>query len=539
MDRHLFDLIQTEVPKMNPLICKGLVTEQIKEAERYIEMVIESAADTFPPGLEYVECKRCTPNEEFSELTRERYNKQVYDLARSDFYMVKYIFKYNGELLPPRYMMLPFLGKAGTITIRGSQFVVNPVITDKLFSVDHSRVFMPITRDKITFERQTHSYYVDKQRVTTSVVWGHIHHLAKKKSSLRTGTAKITATTCLAHYLFALDGVTAAYKRFANCDVKLGHTTEICKETYPEKDWVICKSSGIMPASITDKFYKHTDVAIAIPRKAFTPFVEALTAGLFYVVDHFPERLRPEWLDNSTSWRITLGHLIYKNNESEGKLQEDVNAHFDSLDAYVDTKTRETFAEEGIGCRDIYEIFAYMIQNMPDMIINADVSSLYDKRLTVLRYLLQDLVNSIFRMTFALKRKLKKEGRELKKTDIIKAMDKDLKSTAIVQRLTSKHGEVNTMAYPGDNMVFKLTSRIILQSSATGTNKNSAGMLKDPSKHLHASLAEVGSYLNQPKFDPTGQSRINPYLNVGVDGIIHQSEEHKELIDNVNRRIKR
>lgn len=538
MDKYLFDKIHESVPKMNPLICNGLAVEQVKHAEEYIDKVFRSAAASFPPELEYKGCQRCTPNEEYAEQTRERYSKQVFEMARSDFYMVKYLFSFNGVLMPPRYIYLPFLDTAGTMKVRGSQFVVNPVITDRLFSVDYDKIFLPITRDKLTFERITHNFQTTDGRKSPSVVWSNIHHLAKKKTSFRTSAGFIIKpVSTLAHYLFAKYGLTEAFKLFCDTDVIVGGI-EIDEDTYHPDEYIICRSTTVQPSAIRGRGYVPTDLRVAVKRSDYNEKVEGMLGGLFYVADLFPDRIKPEWIDSVVMWRIILGHIIYKNGDSEGKLQEDINHHIGSLDEYIDPLVQETLAEAEIPVTDIYQLFSYIIENMTDMVIETDVASMYDKRLTVLRYLMLHVVKGIFHLTYKLKRKAVNSARPLTETDVRKAMDKWLKTAAAVSKITSDHGEVNNMSYPGDNKLLKITSRVILQNLATG-NQPQSGQLNDASKYLHASLAEVGSYGNQPKFDPTGQSRINPYLPIGVDGTIVQSAEHKSLLDEIQNKIRR
>jgi hypothetical protein len=523
---------------MNPLICNGIAVEQIKFAEEYLDKVLRSASVSFPEELTYVGYQRCTPYEEFGEETKERYSKRQYDIAHSDFYMVKYHFEFKGERLPPRYMYIPFLDDAGLFKVRGSQFVVNPVITDLLFSVDYEKIFMPITRDKLTFERRTHSLMTTDGRISPSFAWSHIHHLASNRTSFRTNVGyTVKPLSTLAHYLFAKCGLTETYKRYFGIDVVVG-SSEITEDTYHPNEWIICQSVGVQPMSVKGKGWQPPELKLAIPRSQYRQEIEPLLAATFYLTDLFPDRVKAEWVDEITLWRILLGHVIYKSNESEGKLLEDINHHIQSLDEYIDSLVQESLDEAGVPATDIYELFAYIIENMTKMVIEADVSSLYNKRLTVLRYLLLQAVVGIFKFTFNLKRRAGTINRELRKDDVIKLMDKTLKPTAAVGNITSKHGEVNSMSYPGDNKVPKITSRVILQSLATGTQQQS-GLLKDPSKYLHSSLAEVGSFGNQPKFDPTGQSRINPYLPLGVDGTIRQGTRHKELLEDVQRRIER
>jgi len=535
VDKILFDAINKSVPKINPLLANGIVTEQLKEVEHYIDTVFKCASLSFPEGLNYVGYKRCTPKEEYAEITRKRWNNTVFELAVTDVYMLKYYFSYNGTQLPPRYLFLPFVRKGGTIYIRGSLFVINPVMTDRLFSVDGDSLFMPLTRDKLTFDRINHNFYANGQRRSVSVVWSHIYHSPKnsRARNIVMGSKRIDAQTTLGHYLFSKYGVTEAFKRFANTEVILGDS-EIDAEKYPPEEWIICQSTGIKPATVKDKAYQKTTVRLAIREKDYNFVTESLVAALFYLTDHFSERVLSEYLDQTRLWRTLMGHIIFKSNANEGKLVEDVDAHLISLDDYLDGMVTEQLREEGVYCESIYELFIHIIETMTERIVHTDVSSLYDKRLTVLRYILSDVVNAIFRLTFKLNSNQKKV---LTDKDIIKIMEKMLRVDAVM-KINTGHGEVSSVSNSGDNMLFKLTSKTVPQTDATGNGKRK-GSNTGPSRFLHTSLAEVCSYGNQPKFCPTGHSRINPYLQIGVDGTITQNEEFKPLLDHVQARIAR
>jgi hypothetical protein len=539
VDKYLFDRLAENNPKMNELICAGIVTEQLKHTESYVDEVLRCASSSFIEGFEYVSYRQCTPYEEFNEQTRERYSKRIFEMSKSNFYMISLNFRFMGKDLPPRYMYLPYVNDAGLMTVNGSQFVVNPVLTDKVFSVDHETIFMPITRDKLIFERITHSFLVDEERRHPSVVWGHIHKVAKRKTTLSMSNGlKVKPVTTIPHYLFAKYGVTETFKRFYDTDIIAGGI-EINRDAYPEKEWVICRSRGIKPLCVTGVTYSPPDLRIAIRRTDYSERLEPLLGGLFYLADLFPSRVAVEWIDSTVMWQILLGICIYKNGESEGKLLTYMATHLDSLDEYVDTLVKKNLSEEDVFCDNIYELFVYIMDNMTQMLISAEPATMYGKRLTILRYLLLDFVISVFNLTYALKRKANSIDRELTESDVRKILDKTIKINAVSGSLTTEsHGEVNTMAYPGDNKIFKITSRAIPQSHTTG-KKQSTSLLSDPGKHLHSSIAEVGSYGNQPKFDPTGQSRLNPFLNVGVDGNIKRAPEHKEILDSVQERISR
>lgn len=100
---------------------------------------------------------------------------------------------------------------------------------------------------------------------------------------------------------------------------------------------------------------------------------------------------------------------------------------------------------------------------------------------------------------------------------------------------------VSTESYSGDNKFFKITSMMVPQakSAKPSSKKRQRVNLKDPSMHLHASFADVGSYSYLPKSDPTGKSRINPHLQLTPQAEVIRSQKHLALIDSVQEAIKR
>ena len=84
MDSRLCELIDADTPKLNPVLAEGLAVRDMKYVEAYINDVFKSAARGFPPGLTYVGYTRCTPQEEFEQLTKIKNNKRQFDVARSD-----------------------------------------------------------------------------------------------------------------------------------------------------------------------------------------------------------------------------------------------------------------------------------------------------------------------------------------------------------------------------------------------------------------------------------------------------------------------
>jgi hypothetical protein len=63
--------------------------------------------------------------------------------------------------------------------------------------------------------------------------------------------------------------------------------------------------------------------------------------------------------------------------------------------------------------------------------------------------------------------------------------------------------------------------------------------MDDPTKFLHISNAEVASCWNQPKYDPTGKSKLNPCLQTTPDGTIIRNPEFIPLLEETHAWIKR
>ena len=536
MDKALFAHIEKQFPKFNERVCNGFAVGEMQHVERYIDRTLRDAEQSFPPGLRYRGFERCTPHEEYAFITAKRHNRQTYELASSDIYLVKYHFEYQGEELKPRYLFLPFVRDGGTITLLGSTFQISPVLADKAISVGIDNIFIPLNRDKLTFRRLVHPFMVDGCRTNAYVVWSAIYHAKRPSRNMPTQRKTIDVNASCVHYMFCKYGLTRTFVEFAKADVVVG-MDDITPETYPPDVWRICSSVKLKPRGVKTKYYTGSEVKLAIRHEHYTPLTESLVAAFFYIADHFPDRVFPEYVDDTNQWIRLMGQVIFASRESEGKLANNVEAHMDSLDDYVDVMSREELHEEGIYVDDIYELFMYVVDNFSALVttVGSSVASMYDKRLKVLRYVLIDLIKAIFNMTFALKKHSKKQ---LSKKEINDIMNKELKPELII-RMNRNHPEVSSISSPGDNRIFKMTSNVILQTNSTGNARSKKSATVEPSKFLHASIAEVGSFTNLPKSEPSGRSRINPYVHLGPNGAIERDPEKIEIIERTQNNIAR
>lgn len=546
MDTALFSYIDKQFPRFNEKVCRGFAVSEMEQIETYVDRIIRCAEESFPKGFRYKGYERCTPHEEYNIVTAKRHNKQCYELARSDVYMVKYHFEFTNsegiiEEIKPRAIYLPFTRDCGRITILGSDFQISPTLADKAISIGIDNLFIPLYRDKLIFKRLVHSFMVDGVRQNSYVIWSSIYHTSKRNTkNVPTQRKTIDVEATNMHYLFCKYGFTRTFVEFGNADVRVGQD-DINEKNYPPSEWRICSSmyhgTALRPKGVRNKAYKTSPVRLAIRHEHYNATTESMIAGFFYIVDHFPERMFPEYIDNTHQWMVLMGHVYISEHESVGKLANSIEAHIESLDDYVDVLSMEELRKEGIHVTDIYELFMFVIENFSTLITmgNASVSSMYDKRLKVLRYVAFDIIKAVFNTTFALKKHSKKQ---LTKKEVLDILNKEFKQE-LIMGINRGHSEVSSISSPGDNMIFKITSNIVLQTSSTGGARSKKSSIVEPSKFLDASIAEVGSFTNLPKSEPTGRNRINPYVQTSDDGSIVRKEHLRELIDKTQRAIQR
>lgn len=526
-----------DTPKLNPDTANGLAVKHLEETEVYINSIWHAAAKGFPEGFTFVKAERCMPQEEYNEATRKKNNKRLYDVATSYIYMMKYIFRFKGEDIV-RYMYLPFVGDAGVIYMSGSRFVISPILADRVISIGRDNIFLRLIRSKVTFERMNQHFYANGRRESVQVVWSLIHH---KKDD--TGVKpSIRANTTLVHYLLCKYGMTEMFTRFARYMPIVGTSEDITPEQYPPSDWVICTSaaahSGLKPKTYGFKTqYVPTNIAFAVPREHYDGMMKNMICGIFYILDHFPAT-KIDFIDNRRMWMIYMGEILFSSNINQGKLADDISNHIQSLDEYVDEVMKIKFREINLPIDDLYQLFAIIIENFNDWLYGASdkINSLYDKELSILNYVLEEITKQINKFYWKLKAAAKKD---LKRKEIETMMNQTIKP-ALIYSITKRHAVISTTAASGDNKAFKITALLVPQSSSNKTaGRKDGGAGGDPTRYLHPSVAEIGGYSNLPKSDPTGHSRLNHCAQTDHRGVVLRNPKYAELLDAIGDLIRR
>lgn len=549
MDRHLREFMESDSPKLNPYLANGLAVYHMERSEKYLDDIFRDVFKNFTGGITYQGCKRITPYEEYDQTKKKqgKNKKYVFDLARSDLYMIKVMFDFldpkdNQVKRIDRYLYLPYVRDAGAITLSAANYYISPVLADKVISIGINNIFVRPLCDKLTFERLMQTVVIDGVRESIDIPWSAIYHKNAKARALK---PKVRVNTTIAHYLFCKYGFTETLKTLCNTVPVVGGA-DINPNNYPIDEWTIFSTAfnnpNIKPKGcrgVSD--WQPTKIRIAVRKDDVTPKVKSLIAGFFYVADHYPDRVQAQWVDNTILWKRILGIAIFSETISEGRLLEDINEHFKSLDNYIDPYTSiklRSVKRVDRPIEDIYQLFDLIIEKIDEWLLNSteDVNTMYDKEFSILYFVLMEITKNIYLLYYKLTAASKK-GLTLNEVNNI--MNMTLK-VGLIHAIRRSHGEVRVQTTSGDNKALKITSILVPQSSSnTQSNRKDRTAVTDPSKWLHASIAEVGGYLNLPKNEPSGRSRVNLCQNLKGMEDVCRNPKFKDLLDDIQAKIQR
>jgi hypothetical protein len=545
MHPDIIKFIDKDAPNINMDLAEGLATIHLKGAAEYVDRVFKAASVGFPPGLQYRDWRICTAKEEYDLSVKSR-NKgrrpvakgmqkttgsKQYETAQTDFFLFEPILYFNDERLTRLTLYIPFAEPGGKITISDGKWYISPVLADRVISIGTDQVFVRLLRDRLTFGRVVHRYKCNGEPASNGVVYSRIYH----KSKDRDGKTITQANTTMAHYLFCKFGFEGAMLKYAKAKPVVGIGLDT-NTAYPMSEWAIYSSTGIAPTTAGNRRRQADHVAsplqVAIRKDEVNDESNALVAGFFYVVDHFPNLISEQYVNTPDGWIAAMGYMLFSENNNRGNIEKGVHKHLSSLDDYADQMVIDNMRAIGINIENIYDFFAIIARDFGYWISNNQdkVNSMYDKELAVLYFVLFDIIKGIFNLFFALKGNSKKV---LTKNDVEKALKDNLKQ-GFAYAISKTHGEATSLSYSGDNMAFKATATLTPQTHTTratrkGTDRNVGS---DPSKMLHPSVAEVAAISAVTKSDPTGRSRINHYMQLNeTRDLIHRNPKFKELLD--------
>ncbi len=495
------------------------------ETMAYIDRLIIINSSTFPDGFVYEGSERVSPQKQFEEVTREYNSRRNANVAKNTLYMIKLQFSFNGVMLFPRYVLLPYVVDGGLCFLNGACYSVSPVLADVGYSVLKGSIFIPFRKTKHTFNKQDYHFFANGKLEITYVIWCMFHNeMRNRKKSDIAGRREIQS--CLAHYFFCRYGVSGTFKQWGGADVKFDWLSTVDRKLYPPEQYTVFHSAHLHGKHPTG------NLCVIIRNDQLTSFVMQLVGGFFYVVDTFPDRFKElEWIEIEDTWTSLLGRLIYGDYENHGKVLENVDAHLNgSFDKTLDEITKEDLKRQGVKADDIWELL-YVI--MTDLFVHfykstGEEASMYNKRLMILRYVMEELNMAISLLGYGFQGKRDKQWTE---ADLNDALKRAFKPNTCIKKITKEHGEFSTVSYPGDNKALRITSMLVPQDRAKTNRGHSKGLMTDSSRLLDASIAEVGQFGNQPKTNPDGRARASYYLELEADGTVKRKDHLRDLID--------
>lgn len=559
MDPILQGLIQQQMPDINPDIANGYAVKEMSNGgvEMHVHEIFKCAAESFPEGLRYIDCEPVDPVKQYLVTTEPRAGSSTYEISRRDVFMMRYIFEYKGERIH-KYMNLPFVRDGGLMVLRGTTYSISPVLADKGISLGINWAFVPVLRSRVKFKRVVWPFYAGNvEMIDVYIVTTRLHQRSAKKAR-ENGQPPMNAESTVLHYLMGKYGLYDTFRKFFGVDVVVGYPDEVNEDNFPpflegedeldenSQGWTVCHSKGDVPRAVRDRDVSPSPICLAVRNEDFKDIViRSAIASFFYIVDHFPHRVNPEDLDGSVDecnlWRILLGKIIGGVSGGDGVILDDMKDHYDSLDCYIDQKSKADLREGDIYVDDLYELLLIVMEIVSQPIVQTvdDLSTMANKRLMVMRYVLSDVNQSIFWMLFTLNRKAS-QNKELTFNDVESVIKRQLSTDTVVDKLsnTTKHSEISTVSSPGDNKIFKITSRVVQQTDSGESRKRSKAAMGEE-KYLHASIAEHGSLAALPKSEPTGRGHLNVMGQTNEKGDLVPRERHKDLLREVQSKISR
>lgn len=531
MDIELFRMVEESMPKFNEQLAEGYAVSQLKTNEYYIDRVWRQVEMTFPPNLKYLGYRRPTPAEEFRIISNISKNRRIYDISRSDVYLMQYRFALDGEELDDMlYIFLPYVSQGGIMTIKNSKYVISPVVADVALSVCSDSIFIMLNRAKLTFRKTVGYMNVDGYHRSPYLVYSQIYNTDNK--------SRKNNITTLPHYLYCKYGLTQAFKNIG-VDIRVIERSKYDGEQYPQSDWVYCTSAEHSVSNRSSRYRKVTDLGILVPRDQYTFRVESMIASFFYVVDRFPERITINDYDHPTIWRVLLGKLIMNGSETEGKIIKHIESHMESVDGYIDSMGREILIADGYpNIENIYDLMYVLVEELPVKIAKAGekIASLYGKRLVVHRYINEDITQGISRIYFDVIKEYNNKS-DLTKTDLRRIFKHRLPYTTILG-LNSGKAFVKSVSTASDCLTHKVTTIATMQTEC-GKRASKKGPTFGEAQYADVSIAELGGITNLPDRDPTGRSSLNLMAMIDSNGTLMANPSHQHILGPAQEDIRR
>lgn len=509
----LAQFIADKTPKFNQQAVEGLCYHRLNNAIAYIDNFIKYSCNSKTnTHLQYLGYRELLPKEE-NKFLFNKTSKVIHDIAENDIYLVEFMFKYGDEeTIRRHHFYIPYMNKGNIIHLSGNNFLVMPVLSDKVISIGDKIIFINILTAKYSFTRTYFSIQV-QQPGQTSGVFNRVSivntELYKNQVKKLEDTTK--ANTTVMHYLLANYGFTKTM------NMLLGFVPKPMYD-YSKTDKVVLSSTGNAPHGYirNKQLYQKTSIKFVVDEDKYNEDVLYVVGNLFYIIDNFPEAISIDELDNTLIWKRLLGEIIHSGNHGLAYLSEKINAHFNDLNSSFDTITIGKLRDIGVDSNNLIGLLGVIFKQFNNWIMNAEVRSLYhNKTYEIESFILSHLTSRITRIVLDINKEELRINNEKLDSKIVDKIFKKYFVTRAIFSLKKDKQYVTSIEYSGDHLYPKNTAMVVQQESDF-VNINNADVNTSERKKIVASMATVGSILGLSKKNPVPVVRLNPYVNIDL-----------------------
>jgi len=528
--KELYDL----QPKVNEKTVRGFAMQEVPKAMEYLDKVIVTSMRSANPKFVYKGYRKMLPFEEYS-LKANKNSRDVHDLAGSSVVMYELHFEYDGEVIPRKYLYMPFVTDGGIMEISGTKYAITPVLTDTVISPSNNEIFVRLLKTKQFFKNVVRNVVKNDDIIVGEVVYSDT--IAALDSEKKNMLGKVVTPAAL--FIFGKYGFKETFKKYCGTIPVLTTNSE---EAYKlSKTHDIYKSTKVKPRTLRNQSYSGHDIHICIPKKENTELAEKLTCALIYAFDILPragenivEATKATIDIELQEWRVLIGRIAYKDHYGQGRCVELIMQKYELLDNYLDIITQEKLEENGVIIEDYYDLLIHIVEKYTHYLIKGKeyTNNVYNRYIEILYYLMFNFIYGVNTMIRDINNMSKSKALTLQ--NLNKLMTRRLSSKTIFGLV--KSGNMNICLTPidstTDSMYSKITGILELQERGRGVVKEKNNTFPSNTRKIVGTDLYLGSIYNLPKKYPTPKARLNPYAQFHeVTGRINPPDDLKAKID--------
>lgn len=554
--KHLSEI--GRIPKFNPHIAEGVGYVQAKDGVlRKVDSVLNRELShspenpKLPVGFTYVESRILSPLEGYiSALLRKPPRKKagssrnIVNISRTDEFLASLKFQLPDGREVYRQMYIPFIRRGGFMYSWGTEYHCGAVIHTQGISREGKSLF-------VNFDFTRKVKFMDcKDRVKLRVNGIAEDVTIPGSSSMygaKEGKGHDPGPKPLPYWLFARYGFKNAIKKYCGVDVEI-----IPSFFAPNID----TSKKIVITSGDKSKAQHCHYALVVDREVLPSYGKrtwtrdehvlfTMLASFFkaahYYISKSPMRCRrgqqingrslftyvdsENWeydvenLDSPDSWMIILGRSYIGGLQDDTEVYTRVATHLIECERYLNKQFRSELFQSDPEIdleMNTFDFLFYVVGKMVDEDSSnvKDISSMYNKRLTIVDYML--LGKFGFNATVSLIR-WKIESANMNSTgdissEILTQLNRRL-GCGLIRKTENNTAAISTYSATTESLVLAVSTsaRDQTETDPRGGKKRACN-LNDRTKHLSISHFECGSGIYIPKSGPFRYSILNPYV---------------------------